>query len=259
MRRRLAGWALRRADRVIAVAHALADLAIAASVDRDRVIVIENGVDTERFALRDRIDARRRLGVPPSACLLVSVGHLSKRKGFQRVISVLPRLLGEVAELRLAIVGGPGVEGNNRSQLERMAADLGLNDRVIFVGAQPPAAVAMWLNAADLFVLASDQEGSPNVVWEALASGRPVVASRVGDVDRMVPPFAGIVYDDPHDLDQLSVSLATALRTQWNEKSIRAHGEAHGWDGVARRVLMEWGAVIEAAGSRRPEYGTSAR
>jgi glycosyltransferase involved in cell wall biosynthesis len=250
LRRRLADWALRRADRVITVAQPLADLAIAAGASADRVVVIENGVDTGRFAPRDRIEARQKLGVTPSARLLVSVGHLSKRKGFQRVISVMPRLLDDAPELRLAVVGGPGAEGNIRAQLERMVDDLGLQDRVILVGARPPDEVALWLNAADVFVLASDHEGSPNVVWEALASGRPVVASRVGDVDRMVPEFAGIVYDDPHDLNQLASSLAKALRSGWNEERIRAHGEAHGWDGVARRVLVEWAAVIDSDSSR---------
>lgn len=254
LRRRLADWGLRRADRVIVVARPLADLAIAAGASPNRVVVIENGVDTERFAPRDRTEARQRLGVTQSIRLLVSVGHLSKRKGFQRVISVLPRLLGEVPDLRLAIVGGPGAEGNNRSRLERLVADLDLRDRVIFVGARPPNEVATWLNAADVFVLASDHEGSPNAVWEALASGRPVVASRVGDVDHMVPRFAGIVYDDPYDLDQLAFSLATALRSHWSEKRIRAHGEAHGWDSVARRVLVEWDALIESDCRRRAKY-----
>ena len=258
LRRRLAEWTLRRVDRVIAVAPPLADLAVSAGASAERVIVIENGVDTERFALRERAAARKRLGVSPSARLLLSVGHLAKRKGFQRVISVMPKLVAEVPELQLAIVGGPGAEGNIHAQLASMVRDLGLEGRVVLVGAQPPDAVAEWLNAADVFILASDHEGSPNVIWEALASGRPVVTSRVGDVVRMVPEFAGIVYDDPHDVNQLASCLADALSRQWDEDRIRAHGQAHGWDGVARRVLAQWTAALGPEFEARLAGGGSA-
>lgn len=259
LRRQLADWALQRANRVIAVARPLADLAIAAGASAERVVVIENGVDAVRFAPRDRTEARQKLGVIDSAHLMVSVGHLSRRKGFQRVISVMPMLLRDFPGLHLAVVGGPGAEGDIRSQLERMVDDLGLGDRVILAGARSRDEVAMWLNAADVFVLASDHEGSPNVVWEALASGRPVVASRVGDIDRMVPEYAGIVYDDPHDLNQLALSLTKALRSHWSEERIRAHGAEHGWEGVARRVLVEWAAVIRPGPSKSDDYGVPAR
>jgi glycosyltransferase involved in cell wall biosynthesis len=244
LRRRLADWALRRADRVIAVAQPLADLALEAGVPAARVSVIENGVDAGRFALRDRAEARRRLGVPEGVHLMVSVGHLSRRKGFHRVLAAMPALLPHVPDLRLTIVGGPGAEGNIGPQLARMTAELGLGDRVTLAGPRPPEEVALWLAAADLFVLASDHEGCPNVVWEALACGRPVVATRVGHIERMVPEFAGILAADPDDAGDLARCLAEALARDWEEGRIRAHAERHGWDDVARRVLGEWLEVM---------------
>jgi glycosyltransferase involved in cell wall biosynthesis len=175
----------------------------------------------------------------------VSVGHLSGRKGFQRVLRVLPGLLEEFPDLRFAIVGGPGAEGNNRPALERLAAQLNLAGRVIFAGPQPPDEVACWLNAADLFVLASDCEGSPNVVLEAMASGVPVVVGRVGEAERMVAAGAGLLVDDPNDEIELRARIAEGLRRQWDQVGIRASIQDRTWEAVAERVFEQWQLAIE--------------
>lgn len=246
--RLLCDWAIRRADRIIAVAENLADRARAGGVAEERIETIANGVDTDRFRMIDRSEARARLGLPAEAPLLVSIGHLSPRKGFHRVIASLPRVLKSSPDLRLIIVGGGGAEGDNGAELAAQARDLGLADRVLFVGAKPPDEVALWLGAADVFVLASDFEGCPNVVLEAMACGRPIVATKVGDVERMVPPLAGILVDDPEDQAALAEALVAALRRDWDARRIRAHVAARSWDEVARRVHRQW---LAAAASRR--------
>ncbi len=236
-------WTMRRADEVIAVSRPLADLARETGVPPDRVTGIENGVDGERFRPADRVSARQRLGLSTDGPLIVSVGHRSPRKGFQRVLRVLPTLLHDFPALRFAVVGGPGGEGDNGPDLERQARALGLADHLILAGARPPEEIAQWLNAADVFVLASDLEGCPNVVWEALACGRPVVASKVGHVEHMVPAFAGIVFGEAEDGPALENALREALRRPWNSGAIRDFAARHTWEGVARRVLSVWRRV----------------
>jgi teichuronic acid biosynthesis glycosyltransferase TuaC len=241
----LCNWAIRRAERVIAVAHTLAERARQGGVPEDRVITIANGVDCERFRLLDRTTARRDLGIPPDQRLLVSVGHISPRKGFQRVIRSLPRVVATSPEAHLAIIGGKGAEEDNSDQLRALVRDLDLTERVQFVGAQSPDRVALWISAADLFVLASDFEGCPNVVLEAMACGRPVVATKVGDVERMVPPFAGLLLDDPEDTMRLAESIIVGLTRNWDAQRIRDHVAMRSWNDVARRVAIQWLEAIE--------------
>jgi teichuronic acid biosynthesis glycosyltransferase TuaC len=241
----LCDWAIRRAQRVIAVAQNLADRARQGGVAEHRIATIANGVDSERFRLIDRAAARRCLGLPEDGRLIVSVGHLSPRKGFHRVIRSLPQLVETCPDARLAIVGGRGAEQDNSAELHALVRDLCLADRVLFAGAQAPDDVALWLGAADAFVLASDFEGCPNVILEAMACGRPVVATKVGDVERMVPAFAGILLDDPEDGAALAESMVAALTRDWDTRRIRDHVATQSWDDVARRVAAQWLLAVE--------------
>ena len=244
--RRLCDWAIRRAERVIAVAENLAERARQGGVPEHRIETIANGVDSERFRLLDRGMAREQLGLPEHGQLLVSVGHLSPRKGFQRVIRSLPRVIERLPNARLAIVGGRGAEEDNSTDLQALVQRLGLSERVLFAGAEMPDRVALWLGAADAFVLASDFEGCPNVILEAMACGRPVVATKVGDIERMVPTFAGLLVADPEDDAALGECMVAALSRDWDAPRIHDYVAAKSWEEVAQRVAAQWRLAVES-------------
>ncbi|MEO3471552.1 glycosyltransferase [Roseomonas sp. CAU 1739] len=267
LRRRALAWALRRADRLIAVSHPLAEGARDLMAEygpmesAPPIEVIANGVDARRFAPGSREQARRDLGLPEGGRLLVSVGHRSPRKGFQRVIRVLPEVLQAAPDLRFAVIGGAGGEPDNGPELRRLADELGMGDRVILAGPLPPGGVAAWLRAADLFVLASDHEGCPNVVWEAQASGLPVVATRVGEIPRMVPEFAGRLIDHAEDSAALAAALIAGLAGPFDVGAIRGWAERHTWDDVATRVVEQWRLAVASApalGRRATSEGVAA-
>jgi glycosyltransferase involved in cell wall biosynthesis len=243
LRRALCDWTIRRADRVIAVAQNLAVRARQGGVPNDRLAVIENGVDIERFRPESHDGARLALGLPTEARLIVSVGHLSQRKGFHRLLQILPSVLRDFSDLRLAIVGGRGAEPDNGPELRELARQFAVEDRVIFAGAEPPDRVALWLNAGDALVLASEFEGCPNVVMEALACGRPVVATKVGHVERMVPAFAGILVD-LGDAAALTQAVRDVLSCEWDRRRIRGYAASHTWSAVAARVLSQWSLAL---------------
>lgn len=245
LRRWAIRWTLQHADRLIAVSHILAKRAVEFRVPLERIKVIENGVDTTRFAPQNKTEARKKLGLPILGKVLVSVGHLSKRKGFHRVLKTIPGVLQEFPNVVFAIVGGPGAEGNCEPELKRLMQELKLSDQVVFAGERLPEEVALWLNAADIFVLASDYEGCPNVVWEALACGLPVVATKVGEVERMVPTFGGILFNNADDRKALQECLLDALRRHWDQKQIRTYAEQHTWDKVADDVVRQWHLVLK--------------
>ena len=131
--------------------------------------------------------------------------------------------------------------------------ELELSEHALFAGEQAREQVILWLSAADVFVLATDMEGCPNVVWEALACGRPVVATKVGEIERMVPPFGGVLFADPDDAAALRLALEQALSRPWDQGAIRAYAAAHTWSKVAQRVLLEWRAACGRSVPLEPE------
>jgi glycosyltransferase involved in cell wall biosynthesis len=238
LRRPQLRWALSRAARVIAVSASLRDAAVDVGLPRERVRVIENGIDGQLFRPLDRRETRRRLGLPEDAPLLASVGTLSERKGFHLVIEALPALPG----IHYAIVGGAGAEGAQEAELRSLAERLGVADRVIFAGPRKREDLAAWYSAADLSVLASAHEGCPNVVLESLACGTPVVATPVGDIPRILDrPDVGRIVE--RQVPALAAGIAEALEQPWDRDHIRAQFAERTWQAVGREVMEE----VEAA------------
>lgn len=243
--------AVRRAARVIGVSHPLVERAVEMGVAADRAHVIPNGVDLERFKNNDAGAARSALGLPTAAKLVVSVGHLSPRKGFQDLIAVLPELRASQGDVQLVIVGGPGAEGDNQRELEQLARRQRVAPFVHMLGDLSREEVARALGAADVFALASRYEGCPNVVLEALASGCPVVASAVGEVPHLLQPDGGLVYGAPEDRVGLTNALRQALSRHWEPTAVRATVADRSWGQTAAHVLDIWSRALQDAGPAR--------
>ena len=224
------GRALRGLDHVIAVSESLRQVALDLGVPPERTTVVGNGVDTQRFQPVDRREARRRLGLGERDRVLITVGGLVERKGFHRVMEVMPALASEFPDLHYLVVGGPCREGDWSERLRSLAGELGVADRVHFTGPLPPDELAGPLSAADLFVLATRNEGWANVILESMACGTPVLATDVGgnrevvadDHLGMIVPFG--------DADRLAEGIACCLRRDWDRAAIRAYAEANDWE-----------------------------
>ena len=225
--------ALRRAAQIIAVSQSLRRVALMVGVASDRVLVVGNGVDLQRFSPLGRAEARRALGLQDDAPVLVTVGGLVERKGFHRVIELLPALRARFPGLTYLVVGGPGPEGDMGPELRRQVVELGLGDAVRFLGALPPARVREPLSAADVFVLATHNEGWANVFLEAMACGLPVVTTDVGgNAEVVCRPELGTVVPFG-DSARLGEAIQQALVTRWDAAAIRRYAEDNTWD---RRV-----------------------
>jgi glycosyltransferase involved in cell wall biosynthesis len=249
-RKKAIAWALARATRVVAVSHQLAQLAEELGVSRERIAVVENGVDVETFRPHDRAQAKQAIGFDSTRRLLISVGHLVPLKGYHRMIRAMADLRSAYPDLGLALVGGSAsTSGDYPSELKQLASQLGISSSVLFPGALPPSQVCAWLNAADVFVLCSDREGCPNVIWESMACGVPVASAKVGEVEYMVPSRAGVLFDDPADPEALRAAVSRALDRRWDRGDIRAHAEAHTWAHVAQRVERQWHLCVDGQGS----------
>lgn len=222
--------ALAGADQVITVSDALRALALQLGESSDRLRVIGNGIDTEKFAPIDRQEARRRLGLPSNARVLITVGTLIERKGFHRVIEVMPRLLSGHPELHYLVVGGAGPEGDFSQRLKALVQEQGVGNRVHFLGALAPDRLNVPLSAADVFVLASAYEGWANVLLEAMACGLPVVATDVGGNAQVVRhEWLGRVVR-LGDGVALTEAIHEVLSQEWDAGRIREYAVANAWD-----------------------------
>jgi glycosyltransferase involved in cell wall biosynthesis len=241
--------ALLGADRVFAVADALKQVAVSIGVPADKITVVGNGVDTVRFVPVDRDEARAALGLPANAPVLISVGGLVERKGFHRVIELLPRLRERWPGLIYLIVGGASAEGNNRPQLEQQVEQLGLHDTVRFLGSLPPDALKQPLSAADVFVLSTRNEGWANVFLEAMACGLPVVTTDVGGNREVVDRDSLGIVVRFGDAAALEAALDQALATPWDRTEIRCHAEDNAWDGRVDRLCQAFAEIAGRAGA----------
>lgn len=229
--RRLTRPVLHAAQRILVVSEDLGRVA-ARDYDADpaRIRAIPNGCDATIFHPRDRGEARAGLGIDGDAELVVYVGRLVPEKGLRELLDAMTTLAPQRPKLRLALVG----EGPMRAELETwVAADPTL--RVQLAGAQGPHEVARWMAASDLVTLPSYSEGHPNVLVEALACGRPVVATPVGGIPEVVDADCGLLVA-ARDPAALAAGLRDALERPWNETAL-SRRFSRGWDAVAADTL----------------------
>jgi glycosyltransferase involved in cell wall biosynthesis len=252
LRRRLMGWSLRKASRVIVLSHKLEEFALSLGVDRQRIKVIPNGVDSQIFRPVDRAATREKYALA-GAKMILCAGTLIERKGHHRVVRAVAALRKSGLDVRLLIAGGVGREGNYEDEIRKQIADADLQTNALLLGEVSPEELARLMSAADVFCLASSREGWPNVVHEAMACGTPVVATDVGAVCDLIPStdygFVVLQSDD----EPLARALQLALMKGWDRDRIAAWAHSRSWERVAADVLAEFQDVAgcAATGERR--------
>lgn len=196
---RRAAQILRRcADVVVAVSDDVRDRLLAAGLDGDLVRVVENA--TRPLAAQDREVARRELGLDPARPVVLCLARLAAPKRHDLLLDAW----AEVPEDALLLLAG---DGPGRRDLERRVRSAGLGDRVAFLGDRRD--VGRLLCASDVLVLASDREGLPVSVLEAMSAGVPVVASAVGGLRSLDPQAVELVR--PGSAQELARGVRVAL------------------------------------------------
>jgi glycosyltransferase involved in cell wall biosynthesis len=201
-------WMFPSADVVTGVSDAVgAYFREEARLDFPRVRVIYNGVDVDEFAgPHDGAAKRAELGISPQDWVIGMVGSLRPQKNHQLLLRAFARLFPSVSEARLVLAG----DGELRRPLETLAAELGIQDRVHFLG--PRSDVAELLSTFDLYCLPSHYEGMPLTVFEAMAAGVPIVATRVVGIREVVRDGETGLLVPPNDPNALAQALMQARR-----------------------------------------------
>jgi glycosyltransferase involved in cell wall biosynthesis len=239
--RRLARWSHRLADRVVVNSRAALEEERRAGAPADTTTYIPNGVDVAE----EGPPARAALGLP-EGFLVVAVGQLSEIKGHRYLIEAWPEVVRAHPAARLVLVG----DGPRGPALQEQARRLGVDGSVFFLGFRPDG--RRYAAAADVFVQPSLTEGMPNAVLEAMAAGRPVIATRVGGVPelitdgetgRLVPPadpaalaaaIASLLADEAERL-RLGGAARARTRAEFSADTVRSAFEGLYRSGGARR------------------------
>lgn len=258
---RLNRWSLPTCDRVVTVCEAFAhQLTAREGVRPERIAVRHNSIKADGFtAARGGDEARRlreRHGVKEGERVVLAIGRLSREKGHADLITALGQLRRARPDIdfKLLVVG----EGPERPRVERIAADEGVTDRVVFVG--QVGDVRPYYAAADVLALPSHSEGSPNVLLETMAAGVPAVAAAVGGVPEIATHEKTALLVAPRDTAAMAESLARVLSDARLAGELAANASAlvsadYSPEAYARSLF---GIYRELAGGGRRKTGRAA-
>lgn len=233
-------FALRHADRVIANSEYTRGVLVEMGVDAARIALINPGVDIERFRPDlPHADLRASLGLDAEQPLILSVGRLQKRKGFDHVLAALPTLVAQGLDVHYALIG----IGEQRAELEAQAHALGLAARTHFLGHVSPEDLPRWYNACQVFAMPNreidgDTEGFGMVFLEAGACGKPSVAGRAGGTGSAVADGVTGLRVDGTSVVEIARALGELLSDRARARALgaAAHARAverHSWASVA--------------------------
>ncbi|MFQ5822508.1 MAG: glycosyltransferase [bacterium] len=195
----------RNFTKVVSVSEAIARIVInERGVPAEKVVTIHYGVDTEKYKINHHLNKRAELGIGEKEIILGTVARLTEQKGHRYLIEAAPDIIAKFPNVRFVFVGGGPLE----YELKRQIQDLGIKNYIIFLGVRKD--VVELLNTFDVFVLPSLYEGLPNVVLEAMACGKPIVATSVdGTPEAVIHGETGYLVEpqNPTGLSEAVINL----------------------------------------------------
>ncbi len=232
---------LRDSSLVVTVCDDLRKKAVAMGAPSSRAHAVLNGCDLSTFFAGDRLRARQKLGIDPTTEAVVYVGRMDLKKGLLELVEAAISLHVQRPKLQTYLIG----DGPDRPAI-LSAIETGNASGYIHVF--PPCTfdeVSIWMAAADLATLPSYMEGCPNAVLEALACGRPVVATNVGGIPEIMDDSCGCLVP-PRDAQALARGLDSALSRTWSPTEI-SNLHSRSWNTVADEMLALFESVVPAS------------
>lgn len=239
---------LREADSIVTVCDDLRKTAVAKGAPAAKTRAILNGCDLEVFRPGERSQARERLGIDLSREAVVYVGRMDLNKGLRELVEAVAALHGGRPNLHCYLVG----RGPDRTTIEDAIQTREADGFVHLIPGCAFEEVAVWMTAADVVTLPSYMEGCPNVILEALASGRPVVATHVGGIPEILNNSCGRLVP-PRDSAKLAEALASVLDARWDPQAVSAQG-SRSWSAPAAELMEVFESLIG-----KPQEGSRAR
>lgn len=203
------------------------------------VKIVPNGFRHDLFYPMRKETCRNALNLPVERKIILSVGNLMEVKGHTYLIDAMSEVAQRRKDVLCLIVG----RGELKHRLEEKISSLGLKQYVRLVGGKPHSEIPLWMNACDLFVLPSLRESFGIVQVEAMACGKPVVATKNGGSEEIVTPGKTGLLCDVADPRSLAESIIRALDMPWDTDAIMKGSGLYAWGNIGKEVLRMYSSI----------------
>lgn len=224
----------KQCDAIIRVKKSDTSLFNNVGIPLEKIHHIPNGYNHMTFLTLDSHICRNNLGLPFDKKIILNVGNLYDAvKGHKYLIEAMREVVKHRNDVICFIVGG----GKLESKLEKQITKSGLENYVKLVGAKPHNEISIWMNACDVFVLPSLNEGNPTVLVECLGCGKPFVGTKVGGIPEIITSEDYGLLCEPANSEYLAENILTALDKVWDKEKITSYAEEFTWQNIAKEIL----------------------
>ena len=228
-------------DHIITVSKNNRDKLMQLDYTTDRISIIPNGYDPSLFRQLSIERMRKKLNLLENKKIILSVGDLELVKGHKYLVEALNIIARQDKNVLCIVVGS----GSQEKSLKKLINNLDLGDQIKLVDSKPHAEIPFWMNACDLFVHPSLNEGNPTVMFEALGCGKPFVGTRVGGIPEIIINDKLGILVEPEDPECLAKAIQRALDTEWDEGYISEYAKQFTWDNIAKRIIEAYESVMK--------------
>lgn len=228
----LRAW--KECDAIIRVKKGDLDSFIKCGIPTDKIFYIPNGFDDKKFFKQDQHYCRRKLDLPINRKIILNVANFySPIKGHKYLINAMVQIKRQNDDIQCYLIGG----GKLFQNIKDMVLKRGLSSNVIFEGPKSHDEIPLWINACDVFVLPSLNEGNPTVLFEVLGCGKPFVGTKVGGIPDIIMPDENGFLVNPSDERELAINIVKALNKKWDSDAIEKYAEQFKWVTVVEKIL----------------------
>ena len=233
-------YVLNSADHIITVSNSNLECIKKLDVNTP-VTILPNGFNSNKFYPRDQNDCRNQLNLPQDKSIILTVGNLEEVKGQKYLIEAMQEVIKSREDVLCYIVGSGPLENKLKKQI--LAA--GLDKYVTLVGAKPHSEIPIWINACDLFVLPSLNEGNPTVLVECLSCGKPFIGTNVGGIPEIVNSVECGILCNPKDSNELANNIFMALNREWSFVEIKKYANQFSWKQISSRIENLYYSILK--------------
>lgn len=219
-------------DHIITVSKKNYDKLMQLDSTTDKISIIPNGYDSSLFRQLSKERVRKKLNLPKDKKIILSVGILDLVKGHEYLVKALDIIVQQEKNVLCIIVGS----GSQERSLKKMISNLNLGDHIKLVGSKPHDEIPLWMNACDVFILPSLSESFGIVQIEAMACGKPIVATLNGGSEEIIINEKLGILVEPKDIDELAKAILMALSNKWDSMYIIEYAKLFTWEKIAARV-----------------------
>jgi len=204
------------------------------------ILVIPNGFDRNTFKPMNKNSCRKSLNLPDNKKILISVGNLVEIKGYNYLIDAVEQIVRFRKDIICLIIGS----GPLKEKIEKQIEKAYLEEYVKIIGQIKHNEIPVWINACDIFVLPSLNEGNPTVMFECLGCGKPFIGTKVGGIPEIITSEDYGFLVEPGDPKDLEIKILMALEKKWDHVKIMDYSQQFTWKKITHEILKTYEKCI---------------